>query len=289
MNKVCVVNFWDGAFDGDFFEFLFKTAWGDFEYTSNHHEADVVITSVYHGVQTDPQKTICYIGENMRPSYIGYNYSLSFDYDTYGGRNFRLPLWYSRLAWPGFEQKPRKPNLHNHGYEQLIPIKQLLYPRNLDMQQKKEFCALIAGNPEGLRINLFHSISQYKQIHGYGNMFNAPLRKSKFEILPNYKFCLCPENSIYDGYVTEKLIDAYAGGCVPIYSGDLSVTDQFNEWSFVNYQETKTMDMFVKAIKEIDESDDLYKTIYQKPLLNEEPTLNDALAFLHNVKTRIIK
>lgn len=287
--KVSVVNFWDGAFDGDFFEFLFKAAWGDFEYTSNHHEADIVITSVYHSVQTNPEKTICYIGENMRPSFIGYNYCMSFDHDTYGGRNFRLPLWYSRIAWPGFEQKPRKPNLHNHGYEQPIPLNKLMYPRKLDMDTKKEFCAMIAGNPEGFRINLFHSVSKYKQVHGYGNMFNSPLRQSKFEILPNYKFCLCPENSIYDGYITEKLIDAYAGGAIPAYSGDLSVINDFNESAFVNYQETKNMNMFVNLIKDIDGSYELYKTIYERPLIVDEPSLNEAIAFLHNFKTKVTK
>lgn len=283
MKKVCVVNFWDGAFDGDFFEFLFKTALGDFEYTSNPNEADTVITSVYHGVQTDPQKTICYIGENMRPSYIGYNHSLSFDHDTYGGRNFRLPLWYSRLAWPGFKQSPRKPNVHNHGYEQPIPISQLLNSRKLDIEQKKEFCALIAGNPEGLRINLFHSISKYKQIHGYGNMFGSPLRQSKFDILPNYKFCLCPENSVYDGYITEKLIDAYAGGCVPIYSGDVSVIEDFNDSAFLNYQASRNMDYFVGKVKTWDESLEIYKHMYEQPLLKKEPKLDDAIAFIRSV------
>ena len=202
MRKVCVVNFWDGAFDGDFFEFLFKTALGDFEYTLSPYEADLVITSVFGNVQTDPTKTICYIGENIRPSYIGYNYSLSFDWDNYGGRNFRLPLWYSRIAWDGFTQKPRKPNVHNHGYEQPIPLRLLTYPRNYDPLIKKEFCVMVAGNSEGLRVNLFNSISQYKPVHGYGNMFGNSLRKSKFAVLPEYKFCLCPENSIYDGYIT---------------------------------------------------------------------------------------
>ena len=116
-----------------------------------------------------------------------------------------------------------------------------MQPRKLDMQEKKEFCALIANNPEGLRINLYNSISDYKQVHGFGNMFRNPLRQSKFDILPEYKFCLCPENSIYDGYVTEKLIDAYAGLTVPIYNGDLSVDDDFNTWAFFNYQNSKAL------------------------------------------------
>lgn len=281
--KVCVINFWDGAFDGDFFEFFFKTAWGNYEYTLNPHEADVVITSVFGNVETDPAKTICFIGENIRPSFVGYGHSLSFDYDTYGGRNFRLPLWYSRLAWAGFEQSPRKPNVHNHGYEQPISIKQLLHKRNYDPSIKKEFCVMVAGNPEGLRINLFNSISKYKQVHGYGNMFGNSLRKSKFEVLPQYKFCLCPENSIYDGYVTEKLIDAYAGGCVPIYSGDFSVDNDFNRSAFLNYQNTKNMEWFVDRIIDHDESLEEYECMYEQPLLTEEPKLDDALAFVRSI------
>jgi len=281
--KLCVVNFWDGAFDGDFFDYFFRSCFSDLIYTDNPHEADLVVTSVFGNVYTDPNKTLAYIGENIRPSYIAYTHSLSFDYDTYGGRNFRLPLWYARLAWDGFEQKPRQNNVQNHGYEQLIDIKSLMRPRKLDMTGKDKFCALIANNPEGLRINLYHSISQYKQVDGYGNMFNRPLRKSKFDLLPEYKFCLCPENSVYDGYVTEKLIDAYAGGCVPIYSGDVSVDDDFNTWAFLNYMNFKDMDKFVGYVKHWDENLENYQHTYEQPLLTEEPKLDDAIAFVRSI------
>ena len=282
MKKVCVVNFWDGAFDGDFFEFFFSKALGGIEYTHNPHIADVIVSSVFGNVQTDPKKTIMYIGENVRPSFHGYDYSLSFDYDPYGGRNFRLPLWWSRLAWDGFEQKPRRIGANNHGYEPLIPINTLTKHRKLK-EDKTKFCALIAGNPEGLRINLYNSISQYKQVDGYGNMFGRALRQSKFDLLKEYKFCLCPENSVYDGYVTEKLIDAYAGGCVPIYSGDTSVDRDFNGRAFLNYQNWGDMTQFVSNIEAIDYLEASYKDIYQQPLLTQAPSLDKALAFVHNV------
>ena len=281
--KLCVVNFWEGAFDGDFFDIFFRSCFADLTYTTNPHEADLVVTSVFGNVQTDPTKTLSYIGENIRPSYIGYSHSLSFDYDTYGGRNVRLPLWYSRLAWDGFEQKSRRDNHHNHGYEQLISIKSLMQPRKLDIKSKDKFCVMIAGNPEGLRVNLFNSISKYKQVDGYGNMFGRPLRKSKFALLPEYKFCLCPENSIYDGYVTEKLLDAYAGGTIPIYSGTMSADSDFHEGAYLNYMNTKDMNWFVTTIQAIDESKELYEAMYTKPLLWEEPSLDNALDFVRNI------
>jgi hypothetical protein len=281
--KLCVVNFWEGAFDGDFFDFFFRACFPDLIYTDNQYDADLVVSSVFGHTQTDPRKTISYIGENVRPNFIGYNHSLSFDWDSYGGRNHRLPLWYARLAWDGFIQKPRKHNSHNHGYEDLISIDSLMRGRTLDMSQKTKFCAMIAGNPEGLRVNLYNSISTYKQVDGYGNMFNRSLRQSKFEILPEYKFCLCPENSIYDGYVTEKLIDAYAGGCVPIYSGDMSVSQDFNIRAFFNYQETLNMDVFVQSIEGYDTKETWYEHMYTQPLLNQEPSLDDAITFVRSI------
>ena len=283
MKKLCVVNFWEGAFDGDFFDFFFRACFDDVIYVNDPYSADLIITSVFGNVQTPPEKTLAYIGENVRPSFLGYSRSLSFDWDTYGGRNHRLPLWYARLAWDGFEQKPRHNNMHNHGYEQLIPIKSLTSHRSLDLKSKDKFCALIANNPEGLRVNLYNSLSKYKQVHGYGNMFGNPLRKSKFAILPEYKFCLCPENSIYDGYITEKLIDAYAGLTVPIYSGDMSVLRAFNIKAFFNYQEQLNMDGFVESIKDYDTDDIWYEHIYTQPLLKEAPILDDAIAFVRSI------
>lgn len=283
MKKVCVVNFWDGAFDGDFFDFFFRSCFEDITYINDSHSADLVITSVFGSVQTPPRKTLAFIGENVRPNFLGYNHSLSFDYDNYDGRNFRLPLWWSRLAWDGFEQKPRKPNAHNHGYEQLLDIKSLMQPRTLDMSIKDKFCAMIAGNPEGLRVNLFNSISQYKQVDGYGLMFGNSLRKSKFAVLPEYKFCLCPENSIYDGYVTEKLIDAYAGLTVPLYSGDVSVNEDFNSKAFINYQDFKRTEIFVHDITWFDRELGLYKDMYEQPLLLKEPKLDDAIQFVRSI------
>lgn len=283
MKKLCVVNFWEGAFDGDFLDYFFRMAFNGVTYTDNPHEADLVVTSVFGNVYTDPAKTIAFIGENIRPSFVNYNHSLSFDYDSYGGRNCRLPLWYSRLAWDGFEQKPRRDNHHNHGYEQLIPISLLTEGRKLDIKAKDKFCVMIAGNPEGLRVNLFNSISKYKQVDGYGNMFSRPLRKSKFALLPEYKFCLCPENSVYDGYVTEKLIDAYAGLTVPIYSGDISVAEDFNYRAFLNYQEIKDVEALVNYLIDYDENLEWYQDMYEQPLITKEPKLDDAIAFVRSI------
>jgi deoxyhypusine synthase len=85
---------------------------------------------------------------------------------------------------------------------------------------------------------------------------------------------------VYEGYVTEKLIDAYAGLTVPLYSG--AVSDGFNGDALLNYQDTKDMKWFVDTVKVFDESMDHYQYAYEQPLLKKEPSLNEALAFVYN-------
>ena len=50
-----------------------------------------------------------------------------------------------------------------------------------------------------------------------------------------FQFCLVMENTYYDGYITEKLLLAYAGGCLPIYYGTRDVFELFDPDSFVYY------------------------------------------------------
>lgn len=41
--------------------------------------------------------------------------------------------------------------------------------------------------------------------------------ESKMDVFRRYRFCIAIENTIAYDYVTEKLWDAFAAGCVPIY------------------------------------------------------------------------
>ena len=139
---------------------------------------------------------------------------------------------------------------------------------------------MVAGNPEPLRCNLYAYLSRYKKIDGFGNMFGNPLLESKINILPKYKFCLCPENSIYCGYITEKLLDAYAGSTIPVYSGDLNLDSDFNRHAFLNYYDGQDMGALLQYLIELDGDENKYQRIYREPLLLKEPSLDDAIAFV---------
>lgn len=48
---------------------------------------------------------------------------------------------------------------------------------------------------------------------------NAQMREgeSKVDVYKRHRFCLVMENALSHDYVSEKLWDAFAGGCVPVY------------------------------------------------------------------------
>ena len=41
----------------------------------------------------------------------------------------------------------------------------------------------------------------------------------KWVYLRKFRFNICPENASSKGYITEKILDAFVGGCIPIYWG----------------------------------------------------------------------
>jgi hypothetical protein len=51
----------------------------------------------------------------------------------------------------------------------------------------------------------------------------------------NYKYCLTMENKASKGYMTEKLLNAFMGGCLPIYYGTRGVLEIFNPKAFCYY------------------------------------------------------
>ncbi|CAK9115003.1 unnamed protein product [Durusdinium trenchii] len=53
------------------------------------------------------------------------------------------------------------------------------------------------------------------------------------ELLRPYRFALVFENKLVPGYVTEKIVNAFLAGCIPIYWGSRAVLEIFNPESFI--------------------------------------------------------
>jgi len=88
----------------------------------------------------------------------------------------------------------------------------------------------------------------------------SPPSKDLYNVISKHKFIFCPENSRFNGYITEKPIDAMCCGAIPIYLGAPDVKDYLPKETFIDYMYF-TPEELVEYIKTMD--DKTYRR-YQK-------------------------
>lgn len=76
----------------------------------------------------------------------------------------------------------------------------------------------------------------------------------KLEILKNYHFNLCFENTNTDYYCTEKIWDSIKAGCLPIYYGNGNkIYEDFPKNSFLDYCDFKNASDMFEYVENMDE------------------------------------
>jgi len=100
----------------------------------------------------------------------------------------------------------------------------------------------------------------------YGDGSQHPV-KFKEEALKDYQFSITIENSRSKYYFTEKLLDCFAVGTIPIYWGCKNVGDFFDERGILQFE---TLEDLVKIFNEINDHPDLYNLMYPFVLENFE-------------------
>ena len=76
--------------------------------------------------------------------------------------------------------------------------------------------------------------------------------KDKKRTIANYKFALYFENTVYHGYLTEKIIDCFVAGVIPIYFGDPMVERIIPPEIFIDMRNYSTWDDLYAKIRSID-------------------------------------
>ena len=57
---------------------------------------------------------------------------------------------------------------------------------------------------------------------------------NKLQVLKDYRFAICYENCALAGYITEKIIDCFVAGVIPIYHGAPDVSDHISAKAFLS-------------------------------------------------------
>ena len=103
----------------------------------------------------------------------------------------------------------------------------------------------------------------------YKNNVGGPI-KDKIEFFKDYKFSIAMENTNGDGYVSEKIIDSFISGTIPIYYGSYMIEEYINPKSFILIKGPEDMKDKIEYIKNIDNNDTLYKSILKEKVIIDD-------------------
>ena len=106
---------------------------------------------------------------------------------------------------------------------------------------------------------------------------NVGYIKNKIEFLSLYKFSIAMENTEGDGYISEKILDAFLSGTIPIYYGDYMLDEYINPETFILIRGKKDIKAKIEYIKKIDNNNELYKNILKKKIFLKNVYLREQL------------
>ena len=107
------------------------------------------------------------------------------------------------------------------------------------------------------------------------------------ESYSNYKFVLAIENTKHWGYITEKIINAYYSGAIPIYWGCSTINNYFNKNSFINISDFESVEKCIEYVLSLDDA--AIEKMSNEPFYNRDNDivnlLDDNYNELHQNKT----
>lgn len=168
------------------------------------------------------------------------------------------------------------------------PLLQSELTRPRQISEGRQDCAFISSYLNSERTFLLDQVSSILTVNGYGKAFNPLIKNhssssfTKRQILKSYRYNLCPENSISPGYVTEKIPEAFASGCIPIGYVDPTVAVDFNPLSFVNLH-SYLADGIPKSLSQSLHDPSFIRQLDESPLLLNPIPIHTLIEFLSNI------
>ena len=170
---------------------------------------------------------IAYYTENQIPDFNIADYAVSQVNFNYLDRYLKIPYVI------GFYD--------NFNNSKLLLIRKLAL-KNLT---KKKFCGAVISNHRKysrFRLRFINELNKYKKVDMGGRYSNNVGKiKNKLLFLSNYKFSIAMENSEGDGYFSEKIIDSFFAGTIPIYYGNYIIDEYINPKSYILIRDENDM------------------------------------------------
>jgi len=226
--KLGFIDWYQGFTDEEGILSMFQKAGIGAEYSSATH-SDIIIAGTY-GLELPlnyhkyrDQLIILFTGENISPSYNIHDFSITTRRNSYCGKNIRLPQWLGELNTDGKEVGIKKREQYDYTTTKAAKNLAITTIYNNSTPEREEM------------INLLKNEFGNDSVHVFGSQRGGNV--NKFEILSRTVINMCFENSIGDGYTTEKLLHAKMMGCKALYWGDPGYKKDFTKENILNTYE----------------------------------------------------
>ena len=113
-------------------------------------------------------------------------------------------------------------------------------------------------------------------LHVFGRGYNEI--DNKVDALASHRFCIVIENAVIPGWHTEKILDCYRTGTVPIYVGDPCIGDKFNTDGMLFLKEGDILDDILNSLNE---------DLYQEMLPHVKDNFDRAMKY-NNMPHRVV-
>ena len=77
----------------------------------------------------------------------------------------------------------------------------------------------------------------------------------KINTIKKYKFALCVENAKFSGYITEKIIDCFVAGVIPVYMGSPDINFHISRNCFIDLRDFKNLQELLDYLDNLSEYD----------------------------------
>jgi hypothetical protein len=273
VTKVFCNGFWTGFFEKIdpinitfFFNLLADVYNEEPVLTHNIDEAEILMESVFTDITYVNHKpwraSFLYTGEsyyarcmyNTLPSYsciLGFNYT---------ERNFvELPLYLLYLkSIPDMDLSPAKTIPNN--YTTAVISNGSANERVVFLDRLEKRLPVLYGG-------------SYKNNIG-GKLTGCYATDNLTAFYKNSKFAITMENTKIGHYITEKIINGFKAGVVPIYWGSQHVTEHFNSKRFIILEDTKeeTINRVIDMMASM--SDEEYLEMVNEPIFNKDMSID---------------
>ena len=243
--------------------------------------ADILVAGCYGSnlmqqVELSRDKLVLFVsGENLRPSYDIHDFSLTTEWRGYCGKNVRYPQWYGDLK-----------------FEKSAVALAIGIDEPFNVSSKRDYAiSAIYNNSTPLREDLISCLRNAfgnENIHIFGSQRSGHI--NKLEILSKSVINLCLENSLGEGYITEKLHHSLIMGCKSVYWGDKFFRYDFNDSNVLNLHEKSDLDNCVMWCRnQLENHSPPAKNwnSYDQSNYSTQPSENEAIAHIRKVACMI--